>query len=294
MQPTFDIDVLRTVIAFAETGSFTKAAERVHRTQSAVSMQMRRLEKQVGRPLFERQGREMVLTTDGRTLVSFGRRILKIHEEAVGSFIAPKLTGTIKVGTPDDYALSLLPTLFSRFAETYPDVHLEVHCATSEQLREDLRAHNLDVAIMTCNDEAEAAEGIVLAQDPVVWVTSETHDAQSQRPLPLALFREPCQFRRWGCEALDRAGIPYRVAYSSANMYALFGAVLAGLAVTVATQSAMVQGMRVLRPDEGFPSMPVATIALFQASGSNNSAGARLVDHIVDSFRSRDLERLVS
>ncbi|MEM7442443.1 MAG: LysR substrate-binding domain-containing protein [Pseudomonadota bacterium] len=285
---------MRTLIAFSETGSFTKSAERVNRTQSAVSMQMRRLEEQVGRPLFERQGREMHLTADGRTLVSFGRRILKIHEEAVGSFAEPKLTGTIKVGTPDDYALTLLPTLFSRFAESYPDVHLEVHCAASQHLRERLSAGDLDIAIMTCNDEAEAADGIVLTQDPVVWATSETHDVHLKRPLPLALYLDPCQFRNWGFEALDRADIPYRVSYSSSNMYALFGAVLAGLAVTIVAQTSMVPGMRVLRPDEGFPSLPVATIALFQAGGHQNRAGTRLVDHIVDSFRSRDLERLVS
>jgi len=285
---------LRTLIAFADTGSFTKSAERVHRTQSAVSMQMRRLEEQVGRPLFERQGRDLQLTADGRTLVSFGRRILKIHEEAVGNFTEAKLTGTIKVGTPDDYALSILPTLFSRFAETYPDVHLEVLCAASERLREHLNAGDLDMAIVTCNDELEAADGIVLSQDPIVWVTSETHDTHLQRPLPLALFTEPCQFRRWGFEALDRANIGYRVAYSSANMYALFGAVLAGLAVTVVAQTSMVPGMRVLRPDEGFPSMPMATVALFQPHGRKNTASTRLVDHIVDSFRSRDPERLVS
>lgn len=286
MNPTLDIDLLRSLVAFADTGSFTRAADRVGRTQSAISMQMRRLEDQVGRPIFERRGREVHLSADGVRLLAQARRLLKLHDETVARFNEPALAGTVRVGAPDDYATTYLPVLLSRFAEMFPEVSLEVVCESSEDLRERLQRGTLDLAILTCGaEQADGERSLVLKREPVIWATAGNHDAHLRRPLPLALFQEPCEFRTWGIRALDQAGVDYRVAYCSVNMTALFAAVHAGLAVTLVVESSMTHGMRVLGPEEGFPSLPMATIALQWASGAQSPPAQRLIEHITESFR---------
>lgn len=283
MPATLDPELLRTFVAFADTGSFTRAARLVDRTQSAVSMQMKRLEEIVGRPLFDREGRQLALSHDGRQLVGYARRMLMLHDEALARFQEPDLTGTVRVGTPDDYAASVLPLILSRFAEAYPLVHLEVLCDTTAQLRHRMDDGALDMAIMTSTPETEA--GTVLRREPVVWATSRQHAAHERDPLPLALFLPDCRFRAYALESLEREARPHRVAYSSHSLAGIQSAVLAGLAVTAIARSAVSQGMRELDPADGFPGLPWISIALCLAPRTRNEAGARLAQHIVESFR---------
>ena len=283
MTPTLDIDLLRSLVAFADSGSFTRAAGVVGRTQSAVSMQMKRLEEMLGKALFAREGRDLTLTHDGERMVGYARRMLKLHEEAVASFVEPLLTGTVRVGIPDDYAVSVLPVLFSRFAESYPGVHLEVHCESSDLLYPRVKSGALDLGVLTEQDIDRG--GRLLRQEPVVWATSRQHMTHRLDPLPLAVFPAPCVFRKWATEKLEEMARPYRVAYSSRSMAAISVAVNAGLAVTPIARSSMTPDMRILTEEEGFPPMPEARIALYQASNAGDPAIARLVDHIVQSFQ---------
>lgn len=283
MSGTLDIDLLRTFAAFADTGSFTGAAPLVRRTQSAVSMQMRRLEELSGKTLFERAGRQLVLTADGVTLLGYARRILALHDEAVTRFTEPEIAGTVTVGTPDDYANTLLPLLFSRFAETYPRVHLEIRCEQSPQLMVALNAGKLDLALISRDPGAE--EGIVLRREPVVWATSPQHRAHELDPTPLALFLQDCKFHQWAIAALDAAERPYRVAYTSPSLSALTAAVTSGLAVTAIAQSSLSDGMRVLGEKDGFPTLPMVDIALVLGRRADSEAGKRLAEHIIDTFR---------
>ncbi len=278
-----DLDLLRTFLAFADGGSFTLAADRVGRTQSAVSMQMKRLEELVARPLFERLGRSMRLTPDGEVLVGYARRMLALNEEAVNRFSEPALTGTVYVGTPEEYAQTVLPVLFSRFAEAYPLVHMEIRCDQTPALRQQLARGDLDVAIVSLDHNE--SDGIVLREEPVVFVTSDRHLAHEQSPVPLALFLNDCKFHRWALDALDDAAKPYRIAYISPSISALAAAVDAGLAVASIARSSVVPGMRILGPADGFPTMPEFRIALVQAEKQRSVASARLADHIVDGFR---------
>lgn len=278
-----DLDLLRTFLAFADGGSFTLAADRVGRTQSAVSMQMKRLEELVARPLFERLGRSMRLTPDGEVLVGYARRMLALNEEAVNRFSEPALTGTVYVGTPEEYAQTVLPVLFSRFAEAYPLVHMEIRCDQTPALRQQLARGDLDVAIVSLDHNE--SDGIVLREEPVVFVTSDRHLAHEQSPVPLALFLNDCKFHRWALDALDDAAKPYRIAYTSPSISALAAAVDAGLAVASIARSSVVPGMRILGPADGFPTMPEFRIALVQAEKQRSVASARLADHIVDGFR---------
>src|ERR687894_59649 len=140
-----DLDLLRTLVAIADTGSFNRAARSVFRTPSAVSMQMKKLEEQVGRPLFAKDGRSVVLTPDGEALVGYGRRILKLAEEALSRFRAPEIQGTIKLGTPDDYAVRFLPEILARFAASHPNVEVDVFCMGSRDLLYHLDDGTIDV-----------------------------------------------------------------------------------------------------------------------------------------------------
>ncbi len=282
MTPTLDIDLLRSLVAFADSGSFTKVAGVIGRTQSAVSMQMKRLEEMVGKPLFARDGRDLALTHDGERMVGYARRMLKLHEEAVASFAEPMLTGTVRVGIPEDYAVGVLPVLFSRFAEIYPGVHFEIHCDSTDVLYPRFKAGALDLAVLT---EQEIPQGgRLLRQEPVVWATSRQHQTHRLDPLPLAVFPAPCMFRKWAIESLEEQGRAYRLAYSSRSMAAVIAAVTSGLAITTTARSSMTPEMRVLTEADGFSPLPDARISLYKASNADNPVIARLADHIVESF----------
>src|SRR5262245_8367644 len=153
MIPNLDIDLLKTFLAISDTGNFTRAAEEVHKTQSAVSMQMKRLEELVGRPLFARDGRGSRMTDDGERLIDYARRITQMNDEAISAFTKPELTGTLRFGTPDDYADSFLPEVLARFSRTHPLVTVNVDCAQTPQLVERARHGELDLALVTACSE---------------------------------------------------------------------------------------------------------------------------------------------
>ena len=144
-----ELDLLRTLVAIADTGSFNRAARAVFRTPSAVSMQMKKLEEQVERPLFAKDGRSVILTPDGEALVGYGRRILKLADEAMQRFRAPEIEGTIRLGTPDDYAGQFLPHILARFAASHPNVEVDVFCQSSTELLEHLDANRIDIALVS-------------------------------------------------------------------------------------------------------------------------------------------------
>src|ERR1700694_3467068 len=158
MTALIDIDQLRTFIAIAETGSFTKAAEFVHKTQSAVSMQMKRLEERLDRPIFARDGRASKLTEDGERLLDYARRIVKLNVEALTAFTDAELAGRVRLGVPDDYADRYLPEIMARFSRVYPGGELSVLCEPTVHLVERIAGNELDLAIVTNCDGNRPAE----------------------------------------------------------------------------------------------------------------------------------------
>src|SRR5947209_11705132 len=149
MTALLDVDQLRTFIAIVETGSFTRAAETVHKTQSAVSMQMKRLEERLARPIFTRDGRTSKLTDDGERLLDFARRIVKLNVEAIAAFSDAELSGRVRLGVPDDYADRYLPDIMARFSLAYPRAELTVMCEPTVELVERIDRGELDLAIIT-------------------------------------------------------------------------------------------------------------------------------------------------
>ena len=193
MTVLIDIDQLRTFIAIAETGSFTKAADIVHKTQSAVSMQMKRLEERLDKPIFARDGRASKLTEDGERLLDYARRIVKLNLEALAAFSGPELTGSVRLGVPDDYADRYLPEIMARYSRAYPGVELTVICEPSVDLLERIDLNELDLAIITTSDGQRASE--TFRRERLLW-TSGRHGTHQESPLPLALGRQSCGWRR--------------------------------------------------------------------------------------------------
>ncbi|MGH8647590.1 MAG: LysR family transcriptional regulator, partial [Gammaproteobacteria bacterium] len=236
-----DSELLRTFVAIADLGGFTRAAEAVNRTQSAVSMQMKRLEEDVvQRSLFERDGRQVRLTAEGQVLLGYARRILKLHGEVINTLREPHMVGSVRIGTPDDYVMRFLPGILSRFAQAYPMVQVEVHCDSSSQL---LQRQDLDLTIVTRMPGEEI--GQLLRQERFVWAEALGFCPHEQTPLPLAMFNTDCFCRTWACNALDAMEREYRVAYTSPSLSALMAVVSAGLAVTAQLQSLITPDMRI-------------------------------------------------
>lgn len=281
MPALLDPDQLRTLVAIADTGSFTRAAADVHKTQSAVSMQMKRLEETLGRDLFEKDGRQSRLTPDGLRLVEYARRLLRLNQEAVGLFRAPGLSGHVRLGTPDDYVANL-PELLARFSRQHPRVEVTIMCEPTQELLKRVEAGDVDLAIITYVRAAQRAR--VFRRERLLWVTSDRHAAHEEPIVPLALGRPHCDWRGTAILALDTVGRRHRLVFTSWNASVVGQAVLEGLAVSVLPESAVRPGMRVLRPEEGFPELPYTEIALLKPGGSANPVIDRLEQHIVSAL----------
>jgi DNA-binding transcriptional LysR family regulator len=282
MTAPLDIDQLRTFIAIAETGSFTRAAEVVHKTQSAVSMQMKRLEERVERPIFVRDGRASKLTEDGERLLDYARRIVKLNAEALAAFSDAEPSGCVRLGVPDDYADRYLPEIMARFSRVYPGAELTVFCEPSLDLIARLDANEIDLAIVTSCESYRASE--IFRQERLMWVTSNRHSAHLEVPLPLALGRPTCDWRKVAMDSLDSIGRAHRLLFSSGNAGAISAAVLAGLAVSVLPTSGLRSGMRVLSPAEGFPELPPCRIGLLRNPHERFPLADALAGHIIASL----------
>jgi DNA-binding transcriptional LysR family regulator len=282
MTALLDVDQLRTFIAIAETGSFTRAAEVVNKTQSAVSMQMKRLEERLERPIFARDGRASKLTDDGQRLLDYARRIVKLNVETIAAFSDAELSGRVRLGVPDDYADRYLPEIMARFSRAYPGVELSVICEPSVDLLERIDANEIDLAIVTNCESKRASE--TFRRERLLWVTSNRHATYAEERVPLALGRPSCSWRAVAVERLETVARPYRVLYSSSNAGAVAAAVLAGLAVSVLPESGLRPGMRVLTPADGYPDLPSCHVGLVRNSHDGSTLASALAEHIVSSL----------
>lgn len=277
-----DIDQLRTFVAIADTGSFTRAADIVHKTQSAVSMQMKRLEERIGKDLFERDGRLSRLTDEGERLLDYARRIVRLNAECVASFTDSELTGRVRLGLPDDYADRYLPEILARFSRSNPKAEVTVVCEPSPNLIERIQSGDIDLAIITHVDRRGPSE--IVRVEQLLWVTSARHATHEESPIPLALGRATCVWRHSATEVLEAAGRSYRILYVSWNSTAVGAAVLAGLAVSVLPESAIRPGMRILGPSDGFPALPSCKIGLIRNRHMSNPLADALGFHIRQSL----------
>jgi DNA-binding transcriptional LysR family regulator len=278
----FPIDLLRTFLAIIDTGGFTSAAEVVHRSQSAISLQVKRLEETIGQPLFERNRRSFGLTGAGETLIPYARRMLKLHEQTVAAMIRPDVVGTVRIGLIDEYAPRFLPEILSPFAKAYPGVKVTVRCEPSTRLLPALAKDELDLALVT---GSSGDDGEIIRHDPALWVTSANHLVHEEDPLPLAIFHSECITHKWPMEALDSIGRNYRVAYQSPSDTGIHAIVSAGLAVAMRYQSVIPEQFRVLSDKDGFPELPVAKIILKRSPKAKFAAVERMAQYIREGMR---------
>lgn len=280
--PLLDLDVLRTFVAIAETGSFTRAASAVFRTPSAVSMQIKKLEEILGVAVFTRDPRTVSLTNEGEMLMGYARRLLALNREAVSKFILPDISGVVRVGSPDDYGERVLPNVLRRFAQTHPSVAVDVTIDMSSQLLRRMAERQLDITLFTvCREIPLDAE--VLLTEPVVWGGARGGTAHLRDPLPVSLWEEGCVWRADALEALSKGGRDYRIAYMSAHTAGQRAAILADLAVAPLPRSFTGDDIVALGPNEGLPKLSNYHLAMRVAPEASAPVRAA-ADHIRATF----------
>jgi DNA-binding transcriptional LysR family regulator len=276
----FDLDLLRSFVSVVDTGGFTRAGERVHRTQSTVSQQIRRLEETLGHPLLHRSGKQATPTEAGERLLSYARRILALAEEARDVVARPGGDGVVRLGIPEDFAAYRLTELLSDFARSRPGLRLDVRCGLSVCLRRALERGELDLALF--KRDAGATGGIAAWPERLHWVTSRRHPIDLHRdPLPLAMSEQGCLYRNRMIHAVEAAGRAWHIAYTSPNLPGIQAAVSVGLGVSILPEVAILPDHRVIETTEGFPSITDTEIALVAAAGAS-PATRRLAEILTD------------
>ncbi|TCL73859.1 LysR family transcriptional regulator [Rhizobium sp. BK251] len=260
--PLLDNEVLRTFVAIAETGNFSTAAEAVFRTPSAVSMQIKKLEDQLGSTLFLRDARSVTLTQHGEILLSYARRMLALSNEAVSRFIMPELSGVVRLGAPDDIGERLLPSILRGFAESYPGIMIDVTVDMSLALRRRMEEQRLDLALINCATRPFPSGGEVIYTERLVWAGAKCGTAHLRDPLPISIWEEGCIWRMDAIAQLERAKRPYRVAYLSAHTMAQRAAVVSDLAIAPFPRSYVTEDMVILGAKEGLPELTSFDIRL--------------------------------
>ncbi|WP_027189153.1 LysR substrate-binding domain-containing protein [Paucidesulfovibrio longus] len=281
------LDHLRTFVVAAETGGFTSAGRIVHRTQAAVSMQIKRLESELGQELFHREGRGVRPTQAGELLLGYARRLLGLHDEALAALVKPDVAGTVRLGAPEDFAGAPLAQALARFARAHPRVLVELHCEATPRLLESLAAGRLDLTLATGTDGAARTEsgGRAIHRAPLAWAVGRGFDTHLTRPLPLAVFHQGCPYRRAAESALDAAGIPWRAAFSTPSLSGALAAVRAGLGVAPVPRSLAAPDCRLLKEDEELPALVDVDVTLHCCRGGAGSpAAALLADLLAEAF----------
>jgi DNA-binding transcriptional LysR family regulator len=277
---TFDLDVLRSFVTGVELGSFAKAADRLHRSTSALSAQLRKLEDQAGTAIFRKAGRGLVLTEAGETMLTYARRLIELNDEAATAVRGVDLAGWVRLGVQEDFGELLLPEVLGRFARAHPKVRIEARVARNAELLERVTAGRLDLAL-AWGDGTDAPHGERIAELPMCWIGPvagwPAQPDPGGEPLPLAVFEAPCPFRTSATNALDRVGIPWRLAVCSPNLGGLWAATAAGLALTIRTALGLPQTVRALAPGEaGLPLLPRLSLAMYRADAEPTPTAMRL------------------
>lgn len=264
--PLLDLDLLSTLVAIAETGNFSRAAEKVGRTPSAVSMQVKKIEDMIERTVFVRDSRSVRLTHDGMLLVAHARRMLTLNREAMSRYVAPELVGEVRLGAPDDVVERFLTEMVRRFTSTFPGVTLTVVVDGTSELLAQVRERRLDLAVVTAEAGFEGDEVVeIVHREPLVWAMREGGSAIERTPLPIAVWEEDCLWRQAAISGFEATGRPFQVALESASIAGQRAAVLIDLAVACLPASALGGPIVEVDPTYGLPSLPTYALGLVVA-----------------------------
>ncbi|MDP2700271.1 LysR family transcriptional regulator [Thalassospira sp.] len=277
-----DADLLRSFVAFAECGSFNRAADRIGRTPSAFSMQMKRLEELVGNRLFERDGRNVTLTDEGITFVGYARRILSLQDEAMGKLRGHDASRPIRIGCPDDYTQKILPLALRAIRSVHPAAKFFISVNPTILLHRMLDQGELDLSIISRSEKGE--EGYFLRHEPGVWVSSPIHKQHELDTIPLVLPAEDCKFHAWAIDAISKADRPFTLFATTRQAASLLHLVRDGLGVAALAAASVTDEFLILDARDGFPPLPAVGVALILADTSHplvdRQLAAAIQDHV--------------
>jgi DNA-binding transcriptional LysR family regulator len=278
-----DLDLIRTFAAIAQLRNFTRAAAQLGRQQSTITLQMQRLENMLGVKLLERTPRTVLLTAAGEEFLPSARRILDLNDEIVAQAQEPDMRGIVRLGTPEDFATSHLPEVLSRFAHAYPAVSLEVTCDLTLNLLDQFKAGAFDLTLVKRERAAEKS-GVSVWREPLVWVGDGHEDFARDAVVPLVVSPAPCVYRQRAINALNQAGMKWRIAYTCSSLAGSLAAVKAGLGIAVLPKGMLSQDVRALQ-GKNLPHLKDTEIALLHSAHLSTPA-QRLRQHIIHSLGS--------
>lgn len=271
------LDWLRAFVTVVDAGSLSAAAPLVHRSQSAVSTQLQKLEDALGRPVLTRGPRHLALTPAGQELLGYARRILELHGEALQALRGPQLSGRVRLGVPDDYAASYLTPVLKNFASRHAGVEIALFCEQSTALIPRLARGELDLALVSRD---KASRGTLLFHEPLVWVGAAAFEVWRRDPLPIAVYEAGSQARQGTLAALARARRAHRIVYNSSSLAGQLAAVESGLAVAVLTRCCVPPGLQILGEKQGLPPLPEMQVALLRSSASRRDAAVEALHEL--------------
>lgn len=281
MRPiTFDLDVLRSFVAGVDLGSFGRAADRLGRSTSAVSAQLKKLEDQAGVPLLRKEGRGLALTDAGETMLAYARRLLDLNDQAARAVRGVELQGRVRLGLQEDFGEMLLPQVLGQFARAHPKVRIEARVARNSELLERIAVGQLDLALAWDHD-ARVPHAERLLDLPMCWIgpAQPVPVFNDDGEVPLVAFEAPCLFRGCATDALDRAGLPWLSAFTSPSLAGLWAAVSAGLGLAVRTPLGLPATVRALASGEqGLPPLPSIALSLYRGQAQPDPVAAALGD----------------
>lgn len=278
-----DLDLVRAFVAVAEAKNFTRAGVRLGRTQSTVSLQVKRLEEQLGAELFTRDPRKVVLTGHGEALLPHARRLLRLNDEIVGEMLEHGLEGEVRFGAPEDFATTHLPGILGDYARAYPHVSLSVTCDLTLRLMDKMAQGELDLALIK-REPVGADVGVPVWREHLVWVGACEDVLPKDAPVPLIAAPAPCVYRKRATAALDAAGKTWRIAYTSPSLAGQHAALRAGLGVTALPTEMVPEDLMIFGSEHGFPPLADAEIALIRAGKTLPVAAERLANFILASL----------
>lgn len=277
---SLDFHTLKSVVAIAEHHSFSHAADAVGRTQSALSVQIKKLEESLGCSLFDRTTKHVRLTPQGEIFISYATKMLALQREAYNRLREPDIEGEIRLGTPEDFATHYLPQVLAEFRKYHPLVQLNVACDLTLNLLDGFRRGVFDLVLMKRDPQSNLKGGTNVWREPLVWAAVDHYI--TSRPISLVLAPQPCIYRARAIAALDKAKIPWHIAYTSPSLAGTLAAVRAGLGMTVLPANMIPNGVHSIR-SEKMPTLHDAEIALIKREGLSRAA-QMLAEHIIHSM----------
>jgi DNA-binding transcriptional LysR family regulator len=286
MRPAFDMDALRTMVVGTDLGSFARAASQLGRSQSAVSMQLKKLEEQAGQPLFRRNGRGLAPTEAGEALLIYARRIISLNDEAAASLGAPIASASVRMGLPQDLFDDVMPEVMTRFSRRQSGIHLEVRAGRNYGLEEEVHAGRLDVAVAFFPAGSDT-HGTLLASLPMAWLGAKGFAKPSGDELvPLVVFDHPCLFRQTALQALEDKGRRWRLSLTTPSLPGVWAALRSGYGVSVRPAHPLPSGLRDIGAQLRLPNLPAIELRMI-AGTELSPAASDLRDIVAEVVRKR-------